>query len=72
MYGGGGICCFAGHGCGVSPRNFGPQTVDAGRSELADGVSNMESRLELLLQKKYTDQNKTTILAKDRYTYTNR
>jgi hypothetical protein len=38
-----GICCFAGRGCGVCfvPRNFDPQTADAGWTELADGVLDM-------------------------------
>jgi hypothetical protein len=47
------ICCFAGHGCRFcsTPRGFGPQTAYAGRTELADGVSNMGGLLELLLRR---------------------
>jgi hypothetical protein len=44
------ICCFAGYGCGVcsAPRGFSPQTADADRTELADGVSKLRNLLELL------------------------
>jgi hypothetical protein len=55
------ICCFAGRDCGVysAPHDFGPQTLDAGWTELMDGISKMENpaRVALMILKSETERS---------------